>query len=138
VSDARAEVAAALWRFLDAFEQLAWDAFRACFADDACVFFPSAATPERFTGRAAVEARFAEVFDAERRAAPSGPPYLELVPEALDIQLPAAGVAIASFVLRNRDRLARRTIVFRRDAGTWRIVHLHGSNVPWLDAPAPP
>jgi hypothetical protein len=44
------------------------------------------------------------------------------------------GAAIASFVLRNRERVARRTIVFRDDHGTWRIVHLHGSNVPWPDA----
>ena len=137
MSDARAEVAAALWRFLDAFEHLAWDPFRACFADDACVFFPSAATPERFVGRAAFEPRFAQVFESERRAAPSGPPYLRLAPEALDIQLPAPGTAIAAFVLRSPERLARRTIVFRRDAGAWRIVHLHGSNVPWPDAAAP-
>jgi ketosteroid isomerase-like protein len=97
------------------------------------VFFPSARTPERFCGRAAVEERFRQVFEQERRGAASGPPYLELRPEGLEIQV-LEGAAIASFVLRNRERVARRTIVFRDDHGTWRIVHLHGSNVPWPDA----
>ena len=128
-----AEVAAALRGFLDAFENLAWEPFRASFADDACVFFPSARTPERFCGRDAVEARFREVFDGERRAATSGPPYLHLQPEELQIQLVGDAAAIATFHLRNQQRTARRSVVFRRDGAAWRIVHLHASNVPWPD-----
>jgi ketosteroid isomerase-like protein len=67
-----AGVEAALRRFLAAFEDLDWEAFRASFADDACVFFPSAATPHRFCGRDLVEARFRRVFDSIRREATSG------------------------------------------------------------------
>jgi len=135
VADPEVGVRAALSGFLTAFENLAWESFRASFAEDACVFFPSARTPERFCGRRAIEARFAQVFDQERRAAASGPPYLQLHPEELAIQLVGTTGAIASFLLRNQERVARRTIVFRNDQGRWRIVHLHGSNVPWPDAP---
>jgi ketosteroid isomerase-like protein len=127
-----AEVTAALRAFLDAFENLEWDAFRSSFAGDACVFFPSARTPGRFCGTQAIEARFRQVFDEERRAAP-GPPYLRLRPEELVVQALGEDVAVVTFHLRNGQRLARRTIVFRRDGSAWRIVHLHGSNVPWPD-----
>ena len=37
--------------------------------------------------------------------------------------------AVATFQLRNEQRLARRTILFKRTAGGWRIAHLHASNV---------
>jgi len=38
--------------------------------------------------------------------------------------------AVTSFHLRNDERTARRTIVFKRVDGAWRIAHLHASNVP--------
>jgi len=131
-SDA-AEVGAALLAFLGAFENLEWDTFRASFLDDACVFFPSARTPERFCGKDAVQERFRRVFDEERRGAASGPPYLRLRPEALDIRAIDANAAIVTFHLRNDERVGRRTIVFRKTDGAWRIAHLHASNVPWPD-----
>lgn len=131
-----AEVAAALDRFLRAFERLDWDTFRQSFADDATVFYPSAATPERHEGRAAFEARFQREFADIRAGAPGGPPYMELRPLDLGIRVLAPGVASVTFELRNDRRHARRTIVFRRDGAAWRIAHLHASNVPWPDQPA--
>jgi len=38
-------------------------------------------------------------------------------------------VVLVTFELRNSERLGRRTLVFRRDGATWRIVHLHASNI---------
>jgi hypothetical protein len=45
------------------------------------------------------------------------------------IQPLAPGIVLATFELRNAERLSRRTVVFRREGDTWRIVHLHASNV---------
>jgi len=44
-----------------------------------------------------------------------------------------ANAAIVTFHLRNDERVGRRTIVFRKTDGAWRIAHLHASNVPWPD-----
>jgi ketosteroid isomerase-like protein len=129
-ADVRAEVEQALGVFLHAFENLAWEPFRASFADDACVFFP-AGRKDRACGREAVEATFREVFAAERRGSSRvEPPYLDLRPEDLVVQVLGGEAAIATFHLRNDERLARRTIAFERRAGRWLIVHLHASNVP--------
>jgi ketosteroid isomerase-like protein len=125
-----AAVRTALTRFLTAFENLDWDAFRASFADDASVFFPVPEPPARADGRGAVEARFRVVFDGIRAGHPGGPPFHRLTPEDLRIDLIGAAAAIVTFHLRTAERLARRTIVFRRTAGGWKIAHLHASTVP--------
>jgi ketosteroid isomerase-like protein len=124
-----AAIQAALTRFLTAFENLDWDAFRASFADDATVFFPLPEPPARFDGHAAVEARFRAVFDAIRAGHPNGPPFHRLIPEDLRIDPLGHDAAIVTFHLRNAERVARRTIVFRRTAQGWKIAHLHASNV---------
>jgi uncharacterized protein (TIGR02246 family) len=123
-------VRTALQRFLKAFEDLDWETFRASFADDATAFFPVPGWPDRSDGRAAIEERFRQVFAETRAAAPSGPPYHRLEPEQLAIQLVGPDAAVTSFHLRNDERIARRTIVFKRIDGAWRIAHLHASNVP--------
>lgn len=128
--DVTAEVEQALGAFLRSFENLAWEPFRASFADDACVFFP-AGRNDRACGREAVEAVFREVFAAERRGSKRGQaPYLELRPEDLVVQVLGDRAAIVTFHLRNDERLGRRTMAFERRAGRWLIVHLHASNVP--------
>ena len=128
--DGEAEVRAALALFLAAFENLEWDRFRQCFDDDATVFFPAPTAPERSDGRAAVEAHFADVFELIRRATPAGPPFQRLAPEELRVAMLGADAAVATFHLRNPERLARRTIVLRRRDRGWRIAHLHATNVP--------
>ena len=128
-TDDGADVRQALARFLTAFENLDWPAFRAAFADDASVFFPVPEPPDRFDGHVAVEARFHDVFAAIREGNPNGPPFHRLVPEGLRIDRLGSDAAMATFHLRNAERVARRTIVFRRTAAGWRIAHLHASNV---------
>jgi ketosteroid isomerase-like protein len=126
-------VRAALTRFLTAFENLDWDTFRACFDDDVTVFFPTPEPPQRFEGRAAVEAHFQQVFASIRAVTPSGPPFQKLVPEDLQIDVIGTDAALATFHLRNEQRIGRRTVVFKHSARGWRIAHLHASNM----APAP-
>ncbi len=124
--------------FLGAFERLDADAFGAAFDDDACCFFPATPTAERVEGRAAVLARFAEVFAVARRERPGGPPFLDLRPEGLRADVVGPGVAIVTFTLRNTERIGRRTLVLVRRGAGWRILHLHASNVAATPPPAPP
>ncbi len=123
-------VRAALTRFVDAFNNLDWDRFRAAFAPDASVFNPD--IPEvtdlgRLDGRDVVEATFKAVFATARRG--TGPPYLHIVPRNVRIQaLP--GVAVVTFEFdRGAGSRGRRTLVFERRGSEWKIIHLHASNV---------
>ncbi len=130
VSDGQA-VRAALNRFIDAFNDLDWDQFRAAFAPDASVFNPD--IPEvtdlgRLDGRDVVEATFKAVFAGARRGT-AGPPYLHIVPRNLRIQL-LPGAAVVTFEFeRGAGSRGRRTLVFERRGNDWKIVHLHASNV---------
>lgn len=128
---------AAVTQFLQAFENLEWDRFAAAFSDDVTVFFPLPEPPRRFVGRAAVEAQFRRVFTGIRAGASSGPPYQRLPPVGLQIEMLGDGVGLVSFELRNSERVGRRTFVWRREGGQWRIVHLHASNVA-TTTPSPP
>lgn len=129
-SGGEVEVRAALALFLTAFENLEWDRVRQCFDDSATVFFPAPTPPERADGRAAFEARFTEVFAQIRNATPGGPPFQRLAPEDLLVEMLGSEAAIATFHLRNAERLARRTIVLRLRARGWLIAHMHATNVP--------
>ena len=131
-----AEVHAALDQFLRSFEKLDWEPFRTSFSDRATVFFPSAATPGRFDGRPAIEARFEQEFADLRAQGKDGPLYMRLEPCQLHVTVLDKRTALVTFELRNAARLARRSLVFAREPGGWRIRHLHASNVPWPDQPA--
>lgn len=125
------KVDAAVSKFLRAFENLDLEAFTACFAEDATVFFPAPEPAERFEGKAAIRAHFQLVFEAIRKqSGAASPPYHHLDPEGLQVRMLGPDAALVSFQLRNRERLARRSLVLRRSGGTWLIVHLHASNLP--------
>lgn len=122
------EIEQATARFLTSFENLDMPAFIACFADDATAFFPAPEPPERVVGKAAIRSRFQQVFDAIRKGAGGGPPYHRLEPQDLQVQSIGADAAVVTFHLRNSERIARRTLVFKKVQGTWLIAHLHASN----------
>lgn len=119
---------AAVTRFLTAFENLDWEAFRTSFDDEATVFFPAPEPPDLHVGRAAIETRFRIVFEGIRGSAPEGPPFHKLEPQDLRIEPAGATEALVTFHLRNESRVARRTLLLRETAEGWRIVHLHASN----------
>lgn len=114
--------------FLRAFEDLDMPRFIDCFADDATAFFPAPEPASRVDGKAAIRARFETVFASIGTGASGGPPYHRLVPENLAFQLLGHDAAVATFHLRNAQRIARRTLVLRRHGQRWQIVHLHASN----------
>lgn len=121
------EVRQTLTKFLTAFDNLDWEAFRNVFADDATVYFPSQRAT-RATGRAEVEATFRQVFE-RIRATKNAPPYLSLEPVDLDVQF-FGDAAVATFHLYDLpDATGRRTVVLEKRAGEWKIVHLHASNI---------
>src|SRR6202041_3604033 len=103
------EVRRILTKFLTAFANLDWEAFRKCFADDATVYFPSQRA-NRGTGRAEIETTFRQVFE-RIRATKNSPPYLNLEPLDLDIQV-FGDTAVATFQLEDLpDTFGRRTEV---------------------------
>jgi ketosteroid isomerase-like protein len=114
----------AVTAFLEAFDSVDTDRFNAFFADDATMFFPSGPFPQaRVEGKAAITAAFGQLFS---RARERGVARLGLRP--LDVQVQTHGdFAVASFHLRGNGNIGRRSIVMRRDAAGWRIVHFHAS-----------
>jgi ketosteroid isomerase-like protein len=124
----QSELEAAFQRFTIAFENLDWEQFRKSFADDATVFFPRG-FPSRADGREQYESKFRVVFE-QLKNGKTGPPYHSIRPKDLKTQMIGKDVAIITFHLDDRPgMLNRRTIVFRKMAQGWKIVHLHASEV---------
>src|SRR5689334_24022066 len=82
--DKETEVRAALAKFVQAFDNLDWETFRASFADNATVFHPRQ-FPRRAEGRAGVEETFKQVF-VRIKGDKTSPPYMDLQPKDLQIQ----------------------------------------------------
>ena len=112
-------VRTAVEEFLTAFDDLDWEPFRRCFASDATVFFPWDPHPHRADGKMEVEAEFKRFFD-EFRTRAAGPPYLNLVP--LDVAIEVwQDVALVTFHLDRPPSMGRRTLVLERQGQHWRI-----------------
>ncbi|MGZ8378202.1 MAG: nuclear transport factor 2 family protein [Gemmatirosa sp.] len=126
---------AAAQGFLAAFDSPQFDAFRGYFADDMTMFFPFPQFPARVDGRAGVEDIFGKFMTAQREArAKAGRPMVQGI-TARDLKVRMAGpdVAIVSVHLGAEATPARRSVVFRKDPGGWKVVHWHASSAP----PAP-
>jgi ketosteroid isomerase-like protein len=122
------EVQSAAEAFIKAFNNLDWEQFRNCFADDATVFFPSATmAAARANGRTEIEAIFKTLFDAARKRKDS-PPYLNIEPKDTRIKV-LGNAAVVTFHLGGKDSLGRRTIIFEKQKGRWLIVHIHASTM---------
>lgn len=125
--NAEDEVRKTLAEFIQAFDNLDWDRFRAAFSDDATVFYPRE-FPHRSDGRQEFERTFQKVFE-RIRAGRTQKPYMDIQPRDLRIQI-AGDVALATFHLDDRPGfLNRRTIVLQRKVDGWKIIHLHASEV---------
>ncbi|HET9803277.1 MAG TPA: nuclear transport factor 2 family protein [Candidatus Acidoferrum sp.] len=123
------EVRLALEKFFAAFSNLDWPAFRACFDDSATVFHPSAAHMRRTDSPSEFDTAWREVFDRIRKqSGRSKPPYMDLNPADLNISVLAPGVALVTFHLPGAEVFGRRTIVLKKFADGWKIVHIHASN----------
>ena len=129
-SIAQSEIRETLAQFLLAFDNLDWPAFRNCFAADATMFHPSPPNVKRIDSPEEFEKAWLGVFARiKKTSGRSAPPYMNLQPQDVKIQLLSNEIALVTFHLMDAHVLSRRTIVFRRDAGGWKIVHLHASNL---------
>jgi len=121
------DLQAALTNFIHAFDNLDWEHFRSSFDDDATVFFPRG-FPARATGRAEFEKNFKVVFEQIKNGK-TAPPFMDVQPKDMEIQR-LGDVAVVTFHLDDRPgMLNRRTLVLRKNAQGWKIVHLHASEV---------
>ncbi len=89
------------------------------FAPDATAFFP-VVKAERVDGRDAIAAVFHDYVAANTKKT-------NIVPEDLHVAQ-SGDIAVVTFNVHNPSAVSRRTFVWRREAGTWRIVHMHASN----------
>jgi ketosteroid isomerase-like protein len=120
-----ADVEEVMKSFLVPFSRQDIPGFIDYFADDAVVFFPSAAfAPIRIEGKDAIARTFARVF----KPVPSASDRPLIQPQDLKVQH-LGDSAIVTFHLGSDATRGRRTFVLRRDAGRWRIVHLHASTM---------
>lgn len=123
------EIRGFLDQFIAAFNNLNWESFRNCFADDATVIHP-ALYPRRLDGRAAYEPAWKRVFEKTRMdSGRNQPPYMNLQPLDTKVQMTGTIAVVTFHLKRSAASLGRRTVVLRRDAGGWKIIHLHASNV---------
>ena len=128
---AESEIEQTLGGFLTAFDNLDWPAFRGFFAPDATMFHPAAPNQKRIDSPGEFEKAWLGVFARIRKTSGrSAPPYMNLQPQDVMIRILSPDIALVTFHLTDANILSRRTIVFRHDAGGWKIVHLHASNLP--------
>jgi len=118
------EAQSAVANFLDAFRTMDQRRFDESFAPDATMFFPDGPFPQgRVEGKPAILATFHEFFALMRK---SGRTSLAIEPR--DQRLEVIGnLVLVSFRLDGGDSVGRRSILFVKSDGRWRIVHFHAS-----------
>lgn len=129
----QATLLAAAEHFLRVFDNLEFEPFEAAWSSSRSVFFPFRDTPERVEG-AAVGERFRSFF-AEVRSTRPGPPYLHLQPRELRVDV-VGDAGLVTFMLgRAPGDVSRRTLLFVRERGVWKLRHMHASNMLAADPP---
>ena len=129
----QAALVAAAEHFLRVFDNLEFEPFEAAWSSSRSVFFPFRDTPERVEG-AAVGERFRSFF-AEVRSTRPGPPYLHLQPRELRAAV-VGDAGLVTFMLgRAPGDVSRRTLLFVRERGAWKLRHMHASNMLAADPP---
>jgi ketosteroid isomerase-like protein len=122
-----ADLMQASTRFLKAFNDFDWPTFKNSFADDATMFHPFWKEPRRIGGRTAVDSAWLQLFPLFT----SNPDarQMKLTPSDLHLQL-YGNTGIVTFVMGDAVKnLSRRSFVWLKTKGEWKIVHLHASNL---------
>jgi ketosteroid isomerase-like protein len=120
----------ALARFIAAFDELDWERFRNCFSQNATIFHPAAPNIKRIDSSDQFDKAWRGVFDRiKRNSGRTSPPYMKLEPADLRIERLSDDVALVTFHLFDGDVTNRRTLVFQRQFSSWKIVHIHASNI---------
>lgn len=120
---------AVLEKFVEAFESLNLEGMMERYAEEATSFFPVRHYASWINGKDEIRHQFEKVIGKIKRA---GLESISLPVQDLQIS-EHNGNALATFQILD-DSLSRRTIVLRKKADNWLIVHLHASNAPLEDA----
>jgi ketosteroid isomerase-like protein len=112
--------------FVQAFNDLDWERFEKCWADDATVFNPFVEVARRISGKPEIMAFFRNRFDSLKKP-DSKPPYLKIQPKDLQIRM-LKGAALVTFHLGGETGLGRRTLILEKQGNNWLIIHLHASS----------
>jgi ketosteroid isomerase-like protein len=110
-------------QFLDAFSHLQLENMMEFFSEEATAFFPVQHHHLRLNGKDAITTAFAKVITGIKS---SGNMSIRLETEDMKIQFNNA-YAIVTFHIRDSS-LSRRTFLFHKTEGKWKIEHLHASN----------
>lgn len=116
--------------FMEAIENADMDRYLATMTEDATMFFPFA--PRRADSREEIAAVFGRIFERLRQS--NGPPYLQLDPVGMRVQMVDDTIAIATWHFDRADEVGRRTAALRKEQGRWYIVSFHASR---MDKPTP-
>lgn len=131
----REEVIAFLTTFIRAFENGEIDVMEASFSANSLVFpidiVPTESSAQiqtsdykRVKGMGPTMRKVVASF----RERDTGPPYMTLDPKDLEVQM-FSDTAVVTFHLEDDRCLGRRTFVLAKEGDSWKIVHLHASNV---------
>ena len=129
------EVVATLTTFLRAFENGDVDVMEASFAEGSSTFPRAIMANEINSPIQSTDYRRVRGLDPQMREliarwqeGPRSPPYITLEPKDLEVQM-FTDAAVVTFHLEYGSSLSRRTFVLAKEEGSWKIVHLHASNV---------
>ncbi|WP_052471231.1 YybH family protein [Winogradskyella sp. PG-2] len=133
--DEEKEVVNTLNKFLRAFENGDFETMEALMTNDAYIF-PRAIMSNDSLGPIdnvnyrrmnGLDPQMKQVINSIRESGKQ-PPFMKLEPKDLKITI-LKEAAIVTFHLENGKSLSRRTIVLGENNDTWKIVHIHPSNV---------
>ena len=131
VASEKQGVEKALARFVTAFENLDWTTFRDCFSANATIFHPAAPNIRRIDSQLEFDKAWQGVFDRiKKNSARTSPPYMKLNPQDVRIEPLSPDAVLVTFHLVDPGTIGRRTLVFQKIDGAWKIVHIHASNLP--------
>jgi hypothetical protein len=121
----------ALARFVTAFENLDWTTFRDCFSANPTMFHPASPNLRRVDSPIEFDNAWHGVFNRiKRNSGRTSAPYMKLNSQDVRIERLTPDVALVTFHLADPGIIGRRSLVFQKIDGNWKIVHIHASNLP--------
>jgi ketosteroid isomerase-like protein len=130
VSSPGGTVEQAFTRLVAAFSDLDWERFRKCFSEKATIFHPAAPNIKRIDTPEQFEKAWLGVFDGiKKNSGRTSPPYMRLEPADVRVEPLADDVTLVTFHLFDGGTTCRRTVVFQKMQESWKVVHIHASNI---------